>query len=259
MSSDRLSFNQNAQEPDDGARWEAYLALQRRTAPPQSPPDLEGEIEPGADPRPWLGDSGDPAPASEVDSPGEYAAADDADPLAEAEGDQTDAADAAVVSEADDDARIGPLFVQSAPPPARRNLRLVGATAALTAGIILAAALVPRQPAQPSADVRQPLAASSAAPTASAVVAPPVLRPREEQGASSAAVPVAAPPPPRPHRLQTARLEKADPRDCRGCRADHASRPTHSEPQCWIADANAESGVRLADCPRPASMMDGPG
>jgi hypothetical protein len=244
MSSDRLSFNQNAQEPDDGARWEAYLALQRRTQPP---PDLEDEVEPGADPQPPLGESGDPAPA------------DDADPLAEAEGDQMDTADAAIGSEADDDARIGPLFVQPTAPPARRNVRLVGATAALTAGIILAAALVPRQPAQPSADVRQPLAALPAAPAAPAVVAPPVLRPREEQAAASSAT-VPAPHPARPpHRLQAAKLEKAGPRDCQGCRSDHASRPVHHEPQCWIADANAEGGVRLADCPRPASMMDGPG
>jgi hypothetical protein len=254
MSSDRLSFNQNAQEPDDDARWEAYLALQRRT---QLPPDPEAEIEPGADSEPRFGGASESSPADEVDF------------LGQAEGDQSDTSDAAVAFEADDDARIGPLFaqptaslvqpptpfVQPAPPPARRNARLVGATAALTAGIILAAALVQRQPDQPSADVRQPPAAL---PAAQAVAAPPVLRPREEQAAPSAAVPAPHPARP-PHRLQTARLEKTGPRDCRGCRADHVSRPVHREPQCWIADANADGGVRLADCPRPASMMDGPG
>ena len=241
MSSDRLSFNQNAQEPDDGARWEAYLALQRRTQPPPGP---ETDVEPGADPQPRLGDLG------------EYATADDAVHLAEAEDDPSENAEAAAVSEVDDDARIGPLFVQPAAPPARRNTRLVGATAALTAGIILAVALVPRQPAQPSADARQPLAASPAAP---AVAAPPVLRPREQQAVATSAA-AAATPPARPlHPVKTAKLQKTDPRECRDCRADHASRPVHREPQCWIADAIAEGGVRLADCPRPASMMEGPG
>ena len=33
MSSDRLSFNQGADGEDDGARWEAYLALLRRNKP----------------------------------------------------------------------------------------------------------------------------------------------------------------------------------------------------------------------------------
>jgi hypothetical protein len=160
MSSDRLSFNQSADNEDDGARWEAYQALLRRTAP-ASPEEAEAspELEDGF---------------AEVDDRlAEPAFDQDQHDMVEAElAAEDDPRDHPVLSEideseplrfeplqddpamADDDAEAG-LGAWDRPPPERpagvrlgRNARLVGATLALTAGIILAASLLQPQPAQ---------------------------------------------------------------------------------------------------------------
>ncbi len=124
MSSDHLSFNQSGDPQDDGARWEAYLALLRRTGVTSSAPEPEDEFAGGGEPL----------------MPADLAASGGGD----AENGATDG-------------------LRPTPPGAVSfRLGLVGATIGLAAGIVLTgASLIPHAPAHRDAAVasRTPLIA----------------------------------------------------------------------------------------------------
>jgi hypothetical protein len=104
MSSDHLSFNQTCDSEDDGARWEAYLALLRRTG--ANPPASESKDE--------LADASEPLP-----------------PVGLAASEGRDAENGATDSR------------RPTPPGAvsfRLGSALVGATIGLAAGFVLAGA-----------------------------------------------------------------------------------------------------------------------
>jgi hypothetical protein len=128
MRSDIPSFHEPGSEEDD-ARWEAYRALLRRNARHPDAPNAESEdkglvFEPAED----------------------EASMDDAAPAKPGGGDVGAGAD-----EADAGAPFDDLVLDRIRPPAlppRRSRRLVVGVMAVTAGLILALALVPRQPSE---------------------------------------------------------------------------------------------------------------
>ena len=212
MSSDRLSFNRSADGEDDGARWEAYLALLRRT--------------------------GASLPSSEK---AEDEVAEDRDPLAErgftAPPDTVEASEASGATVAPAAQAAGSL---------RRGSRLVVWAVAAAAGIILAALLVSRQqdrrdirtqiqptlsralPGQSSHDGWVGRAVGAAVPIAPPPIATPPATARTVVPTRLAPAPSLRPPQPVSHQAR------------------------HQSPQCWTAipsPDHRDGEVRLMDCP----------
>ena len=281
MSSDRLSFNQGADDEDDGARWEAYLALLRRTGAELPSPEAE-EADEAED---EIADHGDPLaepglsePPDPVEAPvGASEAEDLVDAPAGEPLDEPLRLDDRAVSvdiHTEGGATVAPRKSPRAAGSIRRNSRLVIWTMALTAGIIFAALLVPRQHDQ--RDVRTPSKPPSSQPghqgltgltagTAAPIAPPQSARPQSAPPQSTlpvSALPLSAPPAPAPApKVVSARLAPMVPHLRPHPPNDLALRPrdggpgaraSYQSPQCWatVATPDHTAGeARLTACP----------
>jgi len=244
MSADRLSFNQGADEDDDGARWEAYLALLRRTGGDLPTPDAEAE-------------SGDVSGESEeTGEPPEPVEVNEAASLADEPLRLDDRATSAKLP-GDSGLRVGPRASRPVEGSFRRNSRLVVWTMALTAGIIFAVSLVPRQ--QDRRDTRIQIQPLLYPPQSSRPHHPGVARLPAEPAAPitpPSSAPPASPPAVVPAKVAP-RLAPHHPQPA----ADHplrqregvpGARARHQSPQCWtsVPTPDHKTGeARLTDCP----------
>jgi hypothetical protein len=235
MASDIPSFHEPGSEEDD-ARWQAYCAMLRRTAAAQ-------EAEPEFDEQPQFEEEFEVAP-------------DSADP------DDADIGDSDLwpnVLAARTLESIGEApFRRHARPP-RRNRRLIVGALALTSGLILAAAMVPRRPAEPVVIYRdrpQGPVAAPAQPVAPAKSPPPRTEPRAELQAplKNAAIARTASP---PTRTQMAELDaRAEASEAAPTTDRPSRRPARLEPQtqarkdalaCWLTVMNNGHDTAYAD------------
>lgn len=135
MRSDVPHFRGSASE-DDEPRWEAYRALLRRSAASE----LEATPKAKVEPRSFTIEEAERAYADAA--PGTVA---EADPLDFEAGEEVRASEPLKIS------REAPVVERRVfAPLASRNGRLVSATAAVTAGLVLAAAVFPRQQTEPA-------------------------------------------------------------------------------------------------------------
>jgi hypothetical protein len=266
MSSDRLSFNQNADNEDGGARWEAYLALQRRNAgPPTANVDEESEEPALGDPPDWLA-------AREAGSVAENDQVEETDHREAEEPLSLYAASAALDPDADNDAMdgLGPLQRSAVTPP--HGSSMIAAILALGAGFALAMALgyyqqLPRdatltRPPAPQAAKEAPAREAAATPlsaTPVAAEAPVSKKQTRTPTVTRTVLPPLLAPAHAPRRHQHLRRLASAARACRGCRSQAPPQPRHlepqprrQEPQCWTPVPSldyAHTEMRLADCP----------
>jgi len=237
MSSDRLSFNHNADGDDDGARWEAYLALLRRTG--ASPASLEDDVEvadadePSAEPH--AREPSDPIEEDETLSLMKRGERDGADGLAADE--PLRLSDWLTSADAEGDATVAPPTRPLAAESFRRNSRLAIWTLVLTAGIILTALLISRPPDHRDASALSPRPPKQSGDNGLARQAAPVP--------SRGAPPLTAPLAPSPRHVQ---------------QMVHQAR--RQRPQCWTAIPSADERdgeARLTACPSLAPPPEPPG
>jgi hypothetical protein len=242
MRSHIPSFQEPGSEEDD-ARWEAYRALLRRNARHPDAPDVEHE-----DPS-WAFEPAEDEPLTIVP--------------AKAAGSSDIVADEA-------DAPVDELFldrVRTPASPPRRSRRLVIGVMAVTAGLILAVALVPHQPSERVVVLRSPAQVSSGDQAAPPQVVP--AEPLAEMATSQAAAPAAKSSPPE----RRAALDRQDRTPAVAAPAHRrAERPSATVPpdgkeslDCWLtamnngrAPGNSDGGLSTCGGPAPASARSSP-
>jgi hypothetical protein len=239
MRSHIPSFQEPGSEEDD-ARWEAYRALVRRNARHPDAPDVEHE-----DPS-WTLELTEDEPLTIVPAK----AAEDSGGTDEA------------------DAPVGELFLDRVRPPApHRSRRLVIGVMAVTAGLILAVALVPHQPSERVVVLRSPAQVSSGDQAAPPKVVP--AEPLAEMATSQAEAPAAKSSPPE----RRAALDRQDRTPAVAAPAHRrAERPSATLPpdgkeslDCWLtamnngrAPGNSDGGLSTCGGPAPASARSSP-